>query len=70
MTGYMFVAGACFGCGQPLCFNASLVPSIRYEGRREPICRTCVDRVNPLRIENGLEPIVVHAEAYQPEPVI
>jgi hypothetical protein len=33
---------------------------------REPICRNCVERVNPQRIKNGLEPIVPLPDAYEP----
>jgi hypothetical protein len=32
--------------------------------KREPICQVCVDRVNPMRIKNGLEPIVPLPDAY------
>jgi hypothetical protein len=40
------------------------VPSITHNGDRKPICRECVTRVNPMRIANGLEPIVPAADAY------
>lgn len=30
------------------------VPSIRVNGVREPVCRSCVERVNPVREKNGL----------------
>jgi hypothetical protein len=40
------------------------VPSITYNGDRKPICRDCVTRVNPMRIANGLEPIVPFPDAY------
>jgi hypothetical protein len=42
------------------------VPSIRIAGDRKPICLTCVNRANPMREANGLEPIVPHPEAYEP----
>lgn len=67
--GYMTVIGPCFGCKRTFSYNATWVPSIRYEGQREPICRDCVERVNPLREANGLEPIRVHPDAYEPEEV-
>ena len=34
-------------------------------GKREPICRQCVDRINPARINNGLQPIVPLPDAYE-----
>ncbi len=63
----MYAMGACIGCRKLFMFNADLVPSIRISGIREPICQACVDRANPKRIENGLEPITVQPGAYEPE---
>jgi hypothetical protein len=46
-------------------FNPVCVPSCSaVTGKREPICRNCVDRVNPIRIANVLEPIVPLPDAY------
>jgi hypothetical protein len=67
--GFMFVVGACYGCKRPFSFNADKVPSIRINGEREPICQSCVDRVNPQRVANGLEPIVPLPGAYEAEEV-
>jgi hypothetical protein len=64
--GYVFVMGQCYGCKQPFSFHPNLVPSAVVEGRREPICRGCVERVNPLRVQNGLEPITILPGAYEP----
>ena len=36
-------------------------------GVREPICRDCVEVVNPERVRNGLDPIRVHPDAYEPQ---
>ena len=66
MTGYMFVLGPCAGCGTVFAFNADLVPSVRVNGQREPICAACVTAANPIRRAHGLDPIVVHPDAYQP----
>jgi hypothetical protein len=64
--GYAMCTGACIGCGKVFSFNPVRVPSIRIKGSREPICQACVDRVNPTRIANGLEPIVPLPDAYEP----
>ena len=64
--GYALMYSPCFGCGAIFGFNPHKVPSIRHEGERRPICRRCVELVNPARVKNGLEPIVVHPDAYQP----
>ena len=63
--GYALAMGSCFGCGRTFAFNPMKVPSITVESSREPICRQCVDRVNPQRIAGGLEPIVPAADAYE-----
>jgi hypothetical protein len=67
--GYMVVMAECFGCKTLFTFNAERVPSVVVDGRREPICRTCVARVNPTRKANGLPVIRVDPMAYEPEEV-
>lgn len=65
MTGYFIATGACIGCGRAFAFNPNLVPSSSaITGHREPICLRCVERINPVRKENGLAPIVVLPGAY------
>ena len=66
--GYVLAMSPCIGCKQPFSYNPHKVPSIRINGVREPVCRICVDRVNPARIANGLEPIVVQPGAYEAMP--
>lgn len=63
--GFAFVMASCCGCGQPFTFHPNLVPSITIEGARRPICRACVNLVNPQRIKNGLEPIRPLPGAYE-----
>jgi hypothetical protein len=62
---YMLAYGHCIRCGREFGFNPDLVPSIRIKGIREPICKACVERVNPIRKEKGLDPIVPHPNAYE-----
>jgi len=62
--GYVLAHDACIGCGRLFSFNPMRVPSVWFDGNREPICRDCVERVNPARIKNGLEPIVPARDAY------
>jgi hypothetical protein len=69
---YVNVMSPCYCCGNVFSYHPHLVPSVRVNaqgqadtnGEREPICKTCVDRVNPLRVANGLEPITPHPRAY------
>ena len=64
--GFAIATGLCIGCRQPFAFNPVRVPSAVVNGTREPICRTCVERVNPLREEKGLPPIEILPDAYAP----
>jgi len=64
--GYVMCTSPCFGCGQIFSYNPMRVPSIPIDGDRKPICRTCVERVNPRRVANGLPPIVPFPDAYEP----
>lgn len=74
---YMMAHSRCIRCGQLFSYNPELVPSIRLNakrqpdpnGTREPICKECVERVNPLRIKNGLDPIVILDGAYDAQEV-
>jgi hypothetical protein len=64
--GYITAMSACVGCGRLFSYNPMRVPSVVINGSREPVCRTCVERANPNRIRNGLEPIVPFPDAYEP----
>jgi hypothetical protein len=61
---YVSVMAECVGCGQMFFFHPMKVPSITITGERRPICRDCVERVNPRRIANGLDPIEPLPGAY------
>jgi hypothetical protein len=62
--GYALCMGTCFACHKTFGFNPLRVPSLHINGAREPICRECVEAANPMRIANGLEPIVPAPDAY------
>jgi hypothetical protein len=63
--GYALCHSACAGCHRIFGYNPLRVPSIVIKGSREPICLDCVERVNPIRIANGLEPIEPLPDAYE-----
>jgi hypothetical protein len=64
--GFAIVFGPCIGCARPFGYNPLRVPSLTWNGTREPVCAACVERVNPRRIANGLPPIVPAPDAYEP----
>ncbi len=66
MSGWAIVTSACQGCSQIFSYNPHKVPSIRVEGVRQPICRNCIERASVIRVANGLDPIELHPEAYEP----
>ncbi len=65
---YALMFGKCANCGQPFGFNPHKVPSIRVEGKREPVCKPCIDQANPQRVAAGLPPFVIQPDAYEPIP--
>ena len=69
--GYMLCMSNCYACGRYFGFNPERVPSITPPGKssREPICRDCVEAVNPKRVANGLPPIAILPGAYEAEEV-
>lgn len=68
--GYAVAFSPCVSCGHPFTYNPLKVPSVTIPksqggtGTREPICEACVARVNPIRVANGLAPIVPAPGAY------
>lgn len=64
--GYVVVISPCYGCGLPFSYNPHKVPSINISGVRRPICKSCVERINPRRVAKGLEPIIPAPDAYEP----
>lgn len=62
--GYMTALGECCVCRGMVSFNPDLVPSAVVNGTREPICKSCVERANPLRKERGLAEIRILPGAY------
>jgi hypothetical protein len=63
--GYAFCVGHCIACGRQFTFNPVKVPSVRVEGRREPVCASCVTKANEQRKAAGMEPHFVHPDAYE-----
>jgi hypothetical protein len=64
--GYAIAMSPCYGCGKVFGYNPMKVPSIKVNGNKEPICLDCIERTNPRRIANGLEPIIPAPDAYAP----
>ncbi len=59
--GYAILIAVC-RCGRTFGCNPMSVPSIN----NEPFCKECVDAANPIRVQNGLEPIRYADDAYMP----
>lgn len=63
--GFVAVLGPCIRCKRPFVYSPTRVPSIRVDGVREPVCQTCLDAVNPLRVRGGFPPLVALPGAYE-----
>lgn len=64
--GYLLVMGPCVGCSRVFSFNPHRVPSIIVDGERQPVCRNCVERTNPIRAAKGLDTFTIQPGAYEP----
>ncbi len=64
--GYAFMTANCFICGTLFSFNPVRVPSIRDSaGVKQAICGSCVRLANKIRMERGMDPFPVPADAYE-----
>ena len=61
-----FVYGNCISCDILFGFNPHLVPSVRIDGVREPVCESCVGFINAKRADKGLSELIVLRGAYEP----
>jgi hypothetical protein len=55
-VGYAMMISPCLLCKRPFGYNPLRVPSIRYEGKKEPICEPCFHAGQKIRKEAGVEP--------------
>lgn len=62
---WVTMEGTCVCCHQFFVFHPNRVPSLRIKGVRQPVCRSCIEAVNPLRIAKGLPPIEILPGAYE-----
>jgi hypothetical protein len=62
--GYMMLIAECFACGRLMTCNPNRVPSVQ----NQPICKECMEEVNRLRVEAGMETFFVPDDAYEPTP--
>ncbi len=76
----MTAIGECCLCRTLFSFNPLLVPSWRGYfqqngkfipderlGTREPICQSCIQRINAAREKQGMTAITIMPGAYEPE---
>ena len=63
---YAILITNCIACDTKMTCNPAYVPSLRINGKREPICKQCHAKWNEIhRISKGLEPEPLHPEAYK-----
>lgn len=60
--GYVYMTSPCGACGRLFSYNPHYVPS----KNDVPFCESCITVANPMRLKNGLSPIVPHPQAYEP----
>jgi len=65
--GYLTMLCDCCACGTLIQCNPDKVPSLRLNGKREPLCRACFGKWNEVhRTSKGLDPVALDPEAYSP----
>jgi hypothetical protein len=62
--GFVVALAPCWSCSRVFSFNPHFVPSLRVDGERRPICGACIELANVARRAAGVEPHVIHPEAY------
>ena len=61
------ILGDCGVCGRRFMSNPNHVPSLRLaDGSQLIFCRDCIEASAPSRAANGLPPITIHPDAYEP----
>lgn len=67
--GWVYCTSPCLRCGRIFSYNPHRVPSSSaVTGKREPICRSCIDAINVKRRELGFEPFEIPHDAYDAIP--
>jgi hypothetical protein len=66
---FMQCISPCLVCRNAFSYNPELVPSLRVNGVRQPICRDCIELANKMRVERGLNPHPVLPGAYEAQEV-
>jgi hypothetical protein len=65
--GFVFCMGPCITCHQVFSYNPVRVPSTTaFTGTREPVCRSCMDKINEKRAELGMPAVEIFDDAYEP----
>ena len=68
--GFMLLHAFCAGCQMAMTCNAERVPSITVEGTREPVCASCIRKMQARQREAGEEVWPdPHPDAYEPQEV-
>lgn len=63
--GFVLAMGSCVNCDRVFSFNPHKVPSVRLNGVRQPVCKECIEYVNPLRAAKGQPMFHVEPDAYE-----
>ena len=67
---FMSVISPCCACGRIISCNPEIVPSLRVNGEREPLCPSCHARWNEIhRVSKGLAPIEALPGAWEGQEV-
>lgn len=54
----------CVSCKKGFVCDPLLVPAITVRTEREPICQKCLTKINEVRLQKGIKPIVPKPGTY------
>ena len=65
MSSFVFITGPCLTCKNIFSYHPNKVPSVRVNGVREAVCKTCIDAANIKRREIGMTDLTYADDAYE-----
>jgi hypothetical protein len=68
MSTARFALARCISCDKTFPFNPQYRPALLVLGAYRYLCRTCLERINQVRVPAGRHPILFDHRAYDPAP--
>ena len=64
----LYTIGNCYHCNVKIMYLPSKVPTMpsrELDSKvRHPVCKDCVEKMNKVRVDRGLKPVLYYLDAY------